>query len=129
VPVTSTRRFTSLFISPTLPVSRYASGAGVPLPAELPASEPILPDVPLAAGFLVAAPGVPVLPGVDGAAPAPLPVREAPAGDDPDIDEPLLETLVRMNSAPAAPEAAGRDGEPLTFDPLPALVDPWAPPG
>jgi hypothetical protein len=121
--VTSTRRFTSLFISPTFPVSRYVCCVAFPLLAD-PASEPVLPAPP-AAELPVAAPELPVVEGV----PVALPVREPPV-EDPDIDEPLIETLVRMNSDPA-PAPAGRDADPLAVDPVDPLAPlaPPAPPG
>ena len=97
--MTSTRRFTILFISPTFPVSRYVCCADMPaapLPAETPASEPVRLDV-APGGFPVAAPALPALP-VDVADLVSLPVRGL---DDPRI-EPLLDAFVRMNSAPAS---------------------------
>ena len=115
VPVTSTRRFTSLFISPMLPVSRYvccADTPAAPLLVEAPGSAPVLLGVP---GFPAGAPALPVLP-VDDGVPVPLlPVREpAPLDDD---------TFVRMNSAPV-PLAPVRGDAPDAVDPLDALVPP-----
>jgi len=120
VPVTSTRRFTSLFISPTLPVSLYVCCADmfvIPLPAEAPASEPVLPAVAPGVGFAVPA----VLP-VGDVDPVALP------GRDPDIEEPLVETFVRTNSAPARLASPVREGEPAAVDPAVEPLVALAPP-
>jgi hypothetical protein len=86
------------------------------LPVETRSSEPVRLDAPVAGGFAGAAPLLPGV-GVD-------PVREPPL-DDPEVEEPLLETFVRMNSAPARLASPVRDDEPAAVDPL----DPVAPPG
>jgi len=92
-----------------------------PLPAAAPVSDPVL-EVPLAGGVPVAAPALPAVP-VD---PEPLPVREPLPLDDPDMDDPLLETFVNMNSAL---ESAERDGDPEAADPVDALPLPgWRQP-
>jgi hypothetical protein len=125
-------------MSPTLPVSRYVCGEDMPaapLPDETPACEPLPLDVPPAGGCPAGAPALPVLPllpvlpvlPVDDGDPVPLPVREPPPLDEPDIDEVLLDTFVRMNSAPAPP-AAVRDDEPDAVDPAVDPVDSTAPP-
>jgi hypothetical protein len=97
MPVTSTRRFISLFISPGFPVSRYVrcpEMPAAPLPLEAPTSEPVLLEEPLAVGLPV---DPPALPEADGD-PVPLRGCELPVAE-PDIADPLLDTFVRMNSA------------------------------